>query len=80
MARSAASAMPSAALRLGQPEIGKVTMRDKTHTLLGQASERRLPYSRAAIEIRAPTLLINDARSSTFFHAPTRRLEMRGGF
>jgi hypothetical protein len=65
-------------------EIGKVMMRDNAHTLLGQASKRRLPYSRAAMrEIRAPTLLSNGAGSSAFFHAPARCCsisQMRGGF
>jgi hypothetical protein len=65
-------------------ENGKVVMRDNAHTLLGQASERPLPYSRAAMrEIRAPTLLSNGAHSSAFFHAPARCrsiAQTRGGF
>lgn len=52
------------------PEIGKAMMRDNAYTLLGQAGERREPYSRAAMrEIKASTLLINGARSAAFFHA-----------
>ncbi len=52
------------------PEPGKAMMRDNAATLIGQARERREPFSAAAMrEIKNPTLLINGARSAPFFHA-----------
>jgi esterase len=51
------------------PAFGKTMMRDNAYTLIGQMAEGRLPFSRAAIqEIRAPTLVVNGARSPAFFH------------
>lgn len=52
------------------PEIGRAMMRDNASTLIGQARERRVPLSRAALSaVKMPTLLINGAQSARFFHA-----------
>ncbi len=50
-------------------ETAKRVMRENAATLIGQASERREPFSAAAMrEIAAPTLLLNRALSPPFFH------------
>ena len=52
------------------PEIGRAMMRDNAYTLIGQARERRDPFSPAAMSaIKTPTLLINGALSGAYFHA-----------
>ena len=53
-----------------RPEVRKAIARDNARTLLGQAHERRAPYSRAAAEsIRTPTLLLAGAKTLPNFTA-----------
>jgi pimeloyl-ACP methyl ester carboxylesterase len=49
--------------------------RDNARTLLGQANEGRMPYSRAAAaSIRTPTLLLNGANTRPNFIATVEAL------
>jgi esterase len=53
-----------------RPEARKAIARDNAGTLLGQAHERRAPFSRAAAEsIRTPTLLLAGANTRPHFVA-----------
>lgn len=47
-----------------RPAAAKQQRRDNAHTLIGQISERRQPFTRAGAEaIRTPTLLIGGAKT-----------------